>query len=194
MEQFFEELAAEDLLHLARDRLRGRLFAPFDFAGLAPSQRLLQIVELAPGFLQTGRDPLQLPLQQMFVIGDDHRAFLAEDLSLGPMGQAARQPWAGQSAELLQGNLQQVAMMGRHERADKVKALLLLGSRERGHGRLRIVALVKDEGDVLAPLGQLAITLRQFLGDGLKDGAVVDIAGVDLVEQRHMKVGADQKA
>src|SRR5207247_3128127 len=51
-----------------------------------------------------------------------------------------------------------------------------------------------NEGDVLTPLGKLAITLRQFLGNGLKNSAVVDVAGVHLVEQRHMKVGADQKA
>src|SRR6266540_8004 len=85
-------------------------------------------------------------------------------------------------------------MMGRHERADKVKALFLLGPGQSFQRRFGIVALVKNEGDVLTPLGQLAITLRQFLGDGLKDGAVVDVAGINLVEQRHMKVGADQKA
>jgi hypothetical protein len=32
---------------------------------------------------------------------------------------------------------------------------------------------------------------REFFGDGAELGAVVDIAGVDLVEQRNVEVGAD---
>jgi hypothetical protein len=34
---------------------------------------------------------------------------------------------------------------------------------------------------------------REFFGDGAELGAVVDIAGVDLVEQGDVKIGADQQ-
>jgi hypothetical protein len=47
---------------------------------------------------------------------------------------------------------------------------------------------------VIAGFGQLAVMGREFLGDGLELGAVVDIAGVNLVEQRDVEIGADQQA
>src|SRR5664279_6423334 len=81
-------------------------------------------------------------------------------------------------------------MLRRDQRSDEMKGSVL----QRCKGLLAIVALVKDEGDVIAGLGQLPVMGREFLGDGAELGAVVDIAGVDFVEQGNVKIGADQKA
>ena len=76
------------------------------------------------------------------------------------------------------------------QRSDEMKRSVL----HRRKGLLAIVALVKDQGNVIAGLGQLPVMGREFLGDGAELGAVVDIAGVDLVEQGDVKIGADQQA
>jgi hypothetical protein len=47
---------------------------------------------------------------------------------------------------------------------------------------------------VIAGFGQLPVMGGEFLGDGLELRAVVDIASVNLVEQRDVKIGADQQA
>src|SRR5713226_3150444 len=69
-EQFFEELAAQNLLDGSSDRLHGWFFAASGFSGLASSQGVLQFMELAPSFVQVGIDSLHLSLQKMFVVGD----------------------------------------------------------------------------------------------------------------------------
>ena len=61
-------------------------------------------------------------------------------------------------------------------------------------GFLAIVALVEDQSDVIAGFGQLPVMGGEFPGDGAELGAVVDIAGVNLVEQRDVEIGADQQA
>src|ERR1051326_9218763 len=58
--QFFEELAAENLLDGSSDRLHGWFFAAFNFAGLPSSQGVLQFMELAPSFMQVSIDSLPL--------------------------------------------------------------------------------------------------------------------------------------
>src|ERR1035441_3222138 len=65
---------------------------------------------------------------------------------------------------------------------------------QRRKGLLAVVALVKDQSDVIAGFGQLPVRAKKFLGDGAELGAVVDVAGVNLVEQGDVKIGADQQA
>ena len=52
-----------------------------------------------------------------------------------------------------------------------------------------VVAFVKDNGNVLAGLNQITIVGGQLLGDGQELNAVVDVAGIDRMEQRDVKVG-----
>ena len=59
---------------------------------------------------------------------------------------------------------------------------------------LTVVPLVEDHRNVLAGLGQLSVLGGEFLGDGAELGAVVDIAGVDLMKQGDVEIGADQQA
>ena len=127
---------------------------------------------------------------QFLVVGHDHRPVLAEDFEARPIGDAALEPFSVQGLELAQGNGQQLRMMGRDQGSDKVKC----GAFYRVHRFGGIVAFVENQGDMLALLGQLTVTLSQFLGDRLEDGAVIDIARIDLVEQRDMKIGAHQQA
>src|ERR1017187_6565006 len=65
---------------------------------------------------------------------------------------------------------------------------------QRRKGLLAVVALVKDQSDVIAGFGQLPVMAREFLGEGAELGAVVDVAGVNLVEQGGVKIGAEQQA
>src|ERR1035441_10168832 len=65
---------------------------------------------------------------------------------------------------------------------------------QRRKGLLAVVALVKDQSDVIAGFGQLPVMAREFLGEGAELGAVVDVACVNLVEQGDVKIGADQQA
>jgi hypothetical protein len=55
-----------------------------------------------------------------------------------------------------------------------------------------VVAFIEDESDVLARLSQIAVAMGQLFGDGTEFDTIVDITGVDGVEQRHVKIGADQ--
>src|ERR1022692_2860442 len=81
-------------------------------------------------------------------------------------------------------------MLRGDQRSDEMKRSVL----QRHKSLLAIVALVKDQGDVIAGFGQLPVMGREFLGDGAELGAVIDIAGVNLVEQRNVEIGADQQA
>ena len=81
-------------------------------------------------------------------------------------------------------------MLRGDQRSDEMKGSVL----QRRKGLLAIVALVEDQGNVIAGLGQLPVMGGEFLGDRAEFGAVVDIAGVDLVEQGDVKIGADQEA
>src|ERR1022692_2659796 len=81
-------------------------------------------------------------------------------------------------------------MLRGDQRSDEMKRSVL----QRIKGLLAIVALVKDQGDVIAGFGQLPVMSREFLSDGAALVAVVDIAGVNLVEQGDVEIGADQQA
>ena len=59
-------------------------------------------------------------------------------------------------------------------------------------GLVGVVSLIEDQGDVLAALRQLTVTLAQFLTNGLELGSIVEVACIDLVKERDMKIGADQ--
>jgi hypothetical protein len=59
---------------------------------------------------------------------------------------------------------------------------------------LAVVPLVEDDGDVIAGLGQLPVVGREFFDDRAELGAVVDVAGVDLMKQGDVEIGADQQA
>src|SRR2546422_1764098 len=57
-----------------------------------------------------------------------------------------------------------------------------------------VVPLVEDQSDVITGLGQIAVVGSQVFGDRTELDAVVDVAGVDAVKQRDMKIGAHQQA
>ena len=81
-------------------------------------------------------------------------------------------------------------MLGGDQRTDEVKGCL-------GQGLERfstVVAFVEDQRDVITGLDQIAVVGGQVFGDGTKLDAVVNIAGIDAVEQRDVKIGAHQQA
>jgi len=49
-------------------------------------------------------------------------------------------------------------------------------------GVFRVVPFVEDQGDVLALFRQQDIPLSKFLGNGLEDGGIRDVAFIDLME------------
>src|SRR5437899_1708091 len=63
-----------------------------------------------------------------------------------------------------------------------------------GLGFGAVVAFVEDQSNVITGLDQIPVVGGQVFGDGTKLDAVVDIAGVDAVKQRDVKIGAHQQA
>ena len=101
------------MFDLLTDRICGWGFAAFNPAFLASAQDLLNPAQFGAGLFQIGLDALELSDQQVFIIGDQHRALLVEDFPLGPAGQTVLEPFSGQRLELATWNLQQVGMVGR---------------------------------------------------------------------------------
>ena len=101
----------------------------------------------------------------------------------------AFQAGLSQRPELFTGNGQQLGMLGGNQRAHEMEGSVLQSLK----GVLAVVALIKDESYVIAVVRQLPVMGGEFPGDGAELGAVIDIARVDLVEQRDVEIGADQQ-
>jgi len=80
-------------------------------------------------------------------------------------------------------------MMRGHQRADKVQGTLVNGRQV----RLRVVALVEDHRDVLDFLGQLLHAGEENLGQAGERRAVGGIAGIGVMQERNLTVGAHQE-
>ena len=96
---------------------------------------------------------MQLSLQKFLVEGDYNRVVAAEDLLLGAIHLHPFQARRGEPAELAAGHGQQVGMLGGDQGADKMKG----GPCQSLKGLRTIVALVKNQRDVVAGLSQIAI-------------------------------------
>src|SRR5260221_5543367 len=81
-------------------------------------------------------------------------------------------------------------MLGGDQRTDEMKGRVGQGLERFG----AVVAFVEDQRDVITGLDQIPVVGGQVFGDGTKLDAVVDIAGVDAVKQRDVKIGAHQQA
>src|SRR5260370_42409890 len=81
-------------------------------------------------------------------------------------------------------------MLGWHQRTNEVEGRV----GQSVAGFLAVVSLVKDQGDVIAGLGQIAVRGGQFLGDSAELDTIGDIASVDVVKQGNVETGADQQA
>jgi hypothetical protein len=169
-------------------RIQGGGFAALHLAIAAALQLRLEIAQLAPRLAQVCGEPLELSVVQIRIKGHNG-ARLTEDFLLGAIGFYFLQAGMPERPELSAGDKEQRGMLRGDQRSDEMKRSVL----QRREGLLAIVALVKDQRDVLAGLGQLPVMGREFFGDGAELGAVVDIAGVDLVEQGDVKIGADQQ-
>lgn len=136
------------------------------------------------------REPLQLSVVKILIKGHHDGSRLAEDFFLRAVYFHSLQVDLSQRSELFAGDGQQLGMLRRDQRSHEMKGSVLQGL----EGFLAVVALVKDQGEVIAGVGQLPVMSGEFFGDGAELGAVVHIAGVDLMEQRDMEIGADQQA
>lgn len=58
---------------------------------------------------------------------------------------------------------------------------------------LRIVAFVKNQGNVASPLGQRTATFQQLLGDALEGHRVVLIPRVGVMKQGNFAIGSNQQ-
>src|SRR5258708_8891727 len=81
-------------------------------------------------------------------------------------------------------------MLGGDQRTDEMKGRVGQGLECFG----AVVAFVEDQGDVITGLDQIPVVGGQVFGDGTKLDAVVDIAGVDAVKHRDVKISAHQQA
>ncbi len=92
--------------------------------------------------------------------------------------------------EATPGHRQQVLVLAGNQRTDKV---------ERAVGQsleavLAVVALVEDQRDVLAGLGQFLVMSRQLFGNGAELDTVGDIARINPVQEGNVEIRADQQA
>jgi hypothetical protein len=152
-------------------------------------ERCLQHLEPAPPFVDLSTQRLALGLQQGTVDGDQDRTLGAEDLLASAVGPDRRQLGLVQTTHLGPLDGQQFRVLRGHQRADEMKRTL--GDRPQV-GR-RVVALVEDQGDVDGALRQLAAASRELAGDRAEGFGVVLVAGVGVVEQRHIAVGRDEQ-
>ena len=81
-------------------------------------------------------------------------------------------------------------MLRGNQRSDEMKRRVLQGVK----CLFTVVALVENQGNVIAGFGELAVMGGELFGDGAELGAVIDIAGIDLMKQRNVELGADQQA
>src|SRR5208283_144978 len=150
----------------------------------------LQVVEFVSRLVQMLGQALDLSLQQVRIEGHHDGAGLAEHGFLSAVDFHVLQTGRGQAAEAAARDFQQFGMLGGHQGSHKVKGGIL----PRLEAFQTVVPLVEDHSDVLAGLGQLPVLRGEFRGDGLELGAVVDIAGVNLMKQGNVEIGADQQA
>ena len=118
----FTVLSGQGFLGLLADRGRGRGLAATGAAFAAATQFRLQVAEFVAGLVQGGRQPLQLPVQQVVVVRDHDRAFLAEDVTRACDRRAhLLQPLARQRLVAAGRHVQQVRVVAGHQRTDEVE-------------------------------------------------------------------------
>ena len=77
------KLRGADRLDLFSHRLQGGRFA-FHLPFSPAFELLLQVAQLAPRFVQTGGQTLELPIEQILIERDEDSARSAEDFLFGP--------------------------------------------------------------------------------------------------------------
>ena len=189
-QDLLHELSGADRMDLLFHRIQGGGFASLHLPFAAALQLGLQVAQLPARLAQVGGEPLELSVVQILIKGHHDGPQLTEDFLVRAMDLYPFQATLGNRAELSAGDGEQLGMLRGNQRSDEMKRSVL----QRLEGLLAVVAFVKHQGDVIAGFGQLPVMGRELLGDGVELGAVVDIAGVDLVEQRDVEIGADQQA
>lgn len=113
----------------------------------------------------------------------------SKKLFTGSVGPDCRQKLGVKAAHGFSVYRQKVGMLRWHQGTDEVEGPLL----DSLEVFLRIIALVKDQSDVLDPLAQGTAPLSQLLGHGGKGRGIMLVARIGVVQQWDVAIGGDQQ-
>ena len=150
--------------------------------GLEFLEFLLTFADLAP-------EGFELGLIEGKIEGDQNGALDAKELFMSSVGPDGGEKMGIEAMHGLSAEGQQFGMLSWDQGADEVKRSLLDGLEV----ILRVVALVKDQGDVMDSLTQGSAPLGEFIGHAAEGGGIMLVAGIGVVQQRDFPVGRDQQ-
>ena len=166
----------------------GRLGAAH--AAAAPAlEAVLELPQALPALGDFAQQRLRLGGEQVLVVGDEHGALRAEYGANGAPGAHARESVAVERAQLAGGRLEQVGMLGGHQRANE--AIGALG--DRLEVVLGVVALVEHQRDVFGGAADVAVARGECVGQAGEGGRVGGVTGIGAVQQWQVGVGGDEQ-
>lgn len=149
----------------------------------------LEFLEFLLTFADLPSESFELGLIEGKVESDQNGALDTKKLFPGSVGPDGGEKVGIEAMHGLSADAQQFGMLGWDQGADEVKRSLL----DRLEVILRVVALVKDQGDVTDSLAQGPAPLGQLLGHAAEGGGIMLVAGIGVVQQRDFPVGSDQQ-
>jgi len=150
--------------------------------GLEFLEFLLPFVDLAP-------EGFELGLIEGEIEGDQNGALDAKKLFMSSVGPDGGEKMGIEAMQGLSTDGQQFGMLRGDQGADEVKRSLL----DRLEVVLRVVALIKNQRDVMDSLAQGTAPLGQFLGHAAKGAGIMLVAGIGVVQQGDFPVGSNQQ-
>lgn len=149
----------------------------------------LESLEFLLAFADLPSESFELGLIEGKVEGDQNGALDSKKLFTGSVGPDGREKVGIEATHGFSADVQQFGMLGWDQGAHEVKRSLFDGLEVIP----RVVALVKDQGDVTDSLAQGSAPLGQLLGHAAEGGGIMLVAGIGVVQQRDFPVGSDQQ-
>ncbi len=149
----------------------------------------LEFLKFLLTFADLPSESFELGLVERKVEGDQNGALDTKKLFTGSVGPDGREKVGIEAMHGFSADAQQFGMLGWDQGTDEVKRSLLDGLEV----ILRVVALVKDQGDVTDSLPQGPAPLGQLFGHAAEGGGIMLVAGIGVVQQRDFSVGSDQQ-
>jgi len=168
--------------------LEGGFLSSDGFIGMA-LEGGLQPLEFLLTFADFASEGFELRHIEGEIKGHQRGSLDSKKLFTGSVGPDRRQKVGVKATHGLSAYRQQVGMLRWYQGADEVERPLL----DSLEVFLRVIALVKDQCDVLDPLAQGTAPLRDFVGHGGKGSGIMLIARIGVVQQWDVAIGGDQQ-
>jgi len=149
----------------------------------------LEFLEFLLTFADFAPEGFELGLIEGKIEGDQNGALDAEKFFMSSIGPDGRQKKGIEAMHGLSADGQQFGMLRWDQGADEVKRSLL----DQLEVILGVVALVKDQGEVMDSFAQGTAPLGQLVGHATEGGGIMLVAGIGMVQQGDLSVGRDQE-